>query len=140
MFRFPLLARLSRDRPTDLKSTYYRFHVVIASFAYICSGVLMTSGVSLVHLLYDRRYEQAGWMLEILAVALLTVPFRLATQSFLALGRPHLLINRNCNSVGYPLDRHARRVLLLWNCWRVVGHRSKSLLICASDYPVQCAT
>lgn len=88
---FPALSEVARDRPTDLKSTYYRFHVAIASFAYICSGVLMTAGVSLVHLLYDWRYEQAGWMLEILAVALLTVPFRLATQSFLALGMPHLL-------------------------------------------------
>ena len=51
----------------------------------------MTSGGSFVLLVYDRRYQQAGWMLEILAVALLTVPFRLATQSFLALGVPHLL-------------------------------------------------
>ena len=87
---FPALSEVARDRPTDLKSSYYRFHAVIASFAYICSGVLMTSGDSLVHFLYDPRYAEAGWMLEILAVALLTVPFRLATQSFLALGRPQL--------------------------------------------------
>jgi len=88
---FPALSEVSRDRPTELKRSYYRFHVVIASFVYICSGVLITSGASLVHLLYDPRYEQAGWMLEVLAVALLTIPFRLATQSFLALGMPHLL-------------------------------------------------
>ncbi|MGO9823811.1 MAG: oligosaccharide flippase family protein [Steroidobacteraceae bacterium] len=88
---FPALSEVSRDRPTEFKRSYYRFHVVIASFVYICSGVLITSGASLVHLLYDPRYEQAGWMLEILAVALLTVPFRLATQSFLAFGLPHLL-------------------------------------------------
>ena len=88
---FPALSEVSRDRPTELKRSYYRFHVVIASFVYICSGILITSGASLVHLLYDPRYEQAGWMLEVLAVALLTVPFRLATQSFLALGLPHLL-------------------------------------------------
>lgn len=87
----PALSEVARDRLIDLKSSYYRFHVVIGSFAYICSGVLMTSGVSLVHLLYDPRYEQAGWMLEVLAVNLLTVPFRLATQSFVALGVPHLL-------------------------------------------------
>jgi len=87
----PTLSEVVRERLAELKPNYYRFHVVIGSFAYICSGVLITSGVSLVHLLYDPRYAQAGWMLEILAVALLTVPFRLATQSFLALGVPHLL-------------------------------------------------
>jgi O-antigen/teichoic acid export membrane protein len=87
----PALSEVARDQPINLKSTYYRFHVIIASFVYICSGVLITSGASFVHLLYDPRYEQAGWMLEVLAVALLTIPFRLATQSFLALGLPHLL-------------------------------------------------
>jgi O-antigen/teichoic acid export membrane protein len=90
---FPALSEVVRDRPTDFKSSYYRFHAVVASFAYICSGVLMTSGDSLIRFLYDPRYAEAGWMLEILAVALLTVPLRVATQSYLALGRPQLLSN-----------------------------------------------
>jgi len=87
----PALSEVARQRRADLKSSYYRFHVVIGSLAYFCSGILMTSGVGLVHLLYDRRYEQAGSMLEILSVTMIAVPFRLATQSFLALGVPHLL-------------------------------------------------
>jgi O-antigen/teichoic acid export membrane protein len=87
----PALSEVARERRADLKSSYYRFHVAIGSLAYFCSGMLMTSGAALVHLLYDRRYEQAGWMLQILAVIMITVPFRLATQSFLALGLPHLL-------------------------------------------------
>jgi O-antigen/teichoic acid export membrane protein len=53
----------------------------------------MTPGDSLIRFLYDPRYAEAGWMLEILAVALLTVPLRVATQSYLALGRPQLLSN-----------------------------------------------
>ena len=44
-------------------------------------------------MLYDRRYEQSGWILELLAAVLLTVPFRLATQTFLALGKPKLQSN-----------------------------------------------
>ena len=88
---YPALSEVARDRPIEFKSSYYSFHVVIASFGYFCAGVLMTSGDSLIRLLYDQRYAEAGWMLEILAVALLTVPFRLATQSFLALGKPQLL-------------------------------------------------
>jgi O-antigen/teichoic acid export membrane protein len=88
---FPALSEIARERPDALRSGYYRFHILIASFAYFCSGLLMTTGQPLVRLLYDSRYRDAGWMLEVLAAILMTVPFRLATQSFLALGMPRLL-------------------------------------------------
>lgn len=87
---FPALSEVVRERPHDLKQSYYRFHTVIASFAYFCSGILMISGQSLIGLLYDRRYEQAGWMLEVLAAALLTIPFRVAAICLLALGLSRL--------------------------------------------------
>jgi O-antigen/teichoic acid export membrane protein len=88
---FPALSEIARDRPVDLRVTYYRIQVVIASLAYFCSGLLMTSGQRLIGLLYDRRYEDAGWMLEILAAALLTVPFHIVTQCLMALGMPKLI-------------------------------------------------
>lgn len=90
---FPALSEVARDRPADLKASYYRFHVVIAALAYLFAGALAASGQSLVALLYDSRYAEAGWMLEILAVGLVAVPFRVATQCFLALGKPRLLSN-----------------------------------------------
>jgi O-antigen/teichoic acid export membrane protein len=83
---FPALSEVARHRSSKLTEAYYRFHLIIASFTYFFCGVLMVSGHVLIELLYDRRYEQAGWILEILAVALLTLPFRIATQCFLALG------------------------------------------------------
>src|SRR5262249_20342477 len=63
----------------------------IALVAYTCSGILMMSGHSLIELLYDARYAQAGWMLQVLAAALLTAPFQVAIQCFVALGVPHVL-------------------------------------------------
>jgi O-antigen/teichoic acid export membrane protein len=88
---YPALSEVARERALELKPNYYRFHTIIASFAYFCSGVLMVSGQALIELLYDRRYDQGGWMLQILAVALLTLPFRVATQCFMVLGIPRLL-------------------------------------------------
>ena len=85
---FSALSEVVRDRPADLKASYYRFHVFIGSAAYFCSGILMFSGQSLIGLLYDHRYEQAGWMLEVLALALLITPFNLAIMCLLALGLP----------------------------------------------------
>jgi len=90
---FPVLSEVVRERPAALKATYYRFHVIIASFTYFCAGILMMSGHVLIGLLYDRRYSDAGWMMEILAAALLTVPFEIAPQCFQALGMPKLLSN-----------------------------------------------
>ena len=53
---------------------------------YFCSGLLVVSGNSLIMMLYDPRYANAGWMLEILAVGLLKIPFNLAMWSLLARG------------------------------------------------------
>lgn len=83
---FPALSEIIRNRPLELTKSYYKFHARIASFTYFCSGVLFVSGESVVRLLYDARYAAAGGILEILSIALVTVPVRIATQAFLALG------------------------------------------------------
>jgi O-antigen/teichoic acid export membrane protein len=88
---FPALSEIVKERPGDLKSRYYRVRIVLGSIAYGCSGALIMSGHTLISLLYDSRYEQAGWMLQCLAVALLTTPSHIATQCFVALGEVRLL-------------------------------------------------
>jgi O-antigen/teichoic acid export membrane protein len=87
---FPALSEIVRERPRELKEKYYEFHRVIAAVAYSVSGFLIAFGQSLIGILYDARYQYSGRILQIIAVILLTVPFRLATQSFLALGLPKL--------------------------------------------------
>jgi O-antigen/teichoic acid export membrane protein len=90
---FPAFSEIVRNRAENLKVSYYRFLAVIASVAYFASGALMTFGATLINHLYDARYGAAGWILQLLAAILVTVPFRLATQSFLALGMPKLQSN-----------------------------------------------
>ncbi|WOH53725.1 oligosaccharide flippase family protein [Bradyrhizobium sp. sBnM-33] len=87
---FPAFSEVVRSQAADLKKNYYRFLAVIAAISYFTGGFLITFGESLIGLLYDRRYQDAGWILAISATVLLTVPFRLATQSFLAMGKPRL--------------------------------------------------
>ncbi len=90
---YSALSEIARERPQDLRASYYRFHSTMAAVAYFCAGALMMCGHALIGLLYDPRYADAGWMLEILAAALITVPFRVAAQCFMALGMPKLLTN-----------------------------------------------
>lgn len=92
---FPALGEVFRKQPTNLKNAYYRFHMLVAAFTYVCAGVFMVSGHTIINILYDQRYQQAGRILEILAVALLTLPFRMATQSFLLLGAARLYFYLN---------------------------------------------
>ena len=87
---FPALSEISRERRHDLKAGYYKFHGPVAATAYFCAGVLMTSGQALIGLLYDPRYAEAGWMLQVLAVGLLAAPAQIAVQGFLALGLPQI--------------------------------------------------
>jgi O-antigen/teichoic acid export membrane protein len=87
---FPALGEVHRTRPERLKHAYYRFHTLISAGTYFIVGILATSGHSLIAVLYDPRYLQAGRTLEILSVALLTLPFRVATQSFLLFGAARL--------------------------------------------------
>jgi O-antigen/teichoic acid export membrane protein len=88
---YPALSEIVRERPADLRAHFYKFHVIIGSFAFLCSGFLMGSGHTLVHFLYDARYEEAGWMLQALSSILMTIPFRISSQCFMALGMPHIL-------------------------------------------------
>jgi O-antigen/teichoic acid export membrane protein len=87
---FPALSEVARDRPAELRRVCYQFHLPIAALAYGGTGFLGTAGQGLMGLLYDRRYEDSGWMLEILALALLSIPSRIGAISLLALGVPRL--------------------------------------------------
>jgi O-antigen/teichoic acid export membrane protein len=88
---YPALSELARERPERLRAAYYRFHLAVGLPACAAAGALMVSGEPLVALLYDARYAQAGWMLEILALGLVSVAFRVATQCFMVLGAPRLM-------------------------------------------------
>jgi len=87
---FPALSEVARDRLLLLRATHYKFYVAFASFAYFCAGALIISGQWLIDKLYDHRYEDAGWILQVLAIALVSIPFRSVTQCFMALGKPKL--------------------------------------------------
>ena len=83
---YPALSEVARERPGELKRSLYGIHKLTAPFVYFCSGLLVVSGTTLIGLLYDSRYAEAGWMLEVLAVGLLKIPFNLPQWCLLARG------------------------------------------------------
>ena len=89
---FPSLSEVARERPGDLKQTYYKFRRPLDAVALLAMGFLLTSGHLLIRFLYDDRYLAAGPMIEILCISLFEVRYWLAGQCFLALGKPNLLV------------------------------------------------
>ena len=85
---FPALSEVARERRHDLGKTLYKFHLPLAAFTYGVAGLLSYLAPMIVGFLYDPRFSDAGWMLQILALALFAVPCRLHASCLLALGKP----------------------------------------------------
>jgi O-antigen/teichoic acid export membrane protein len=90
---FPALSKTVRERPENLSPNYYRLHSTIAAIAFAGAGFLIVCAPDLIERLYDPRYAQAGWMLQVLSISLLAVPYQIGVQCFVALGRPGLQFN-----------------------------------------------
>jgi hypothetical protein len=64
----------------------YKFHLPVAAGAYGASGLLVVAAPAIVDVLYDSRYRDAGWMLQILGLALVGNSARVHAAGLLAQG------------------------------------------------------
>ena len=88
---FPAFSEIVRDRHEELSRVYYKARRYIDVFIFTSSGFLFASGESLIKFLYDDRYSDAGWMLQVLSIYLVFTSYSLAEHCFLAQGRAKLL-------------------------------------------------
>lgn len=84
---FPALSEVARDPRRNLRAALYRFYVPLAALCIASAGMLFLASPAIVSLLYDDRYVDAGWMLQILSLALVAVPSRVHAMCLLALGK-----------------------------------------------------
>lgn len=87
---FPVLSETNRDNPLELESTYYKIRYKIDAITMFAAGFLYSTGSYIITNLYDSRYSEAGWMLQILSITLISVGYMLASQCFIATGKPKL--------------------------------------------------
>lgn len=88
---YPALSATVRDKPHDLQRIYYRFRMPFDVGIMFLAGFLFMSGQAIISFLYDARYDEAGWMLSILALSLPALRYSLADQGYLAIGKPKLM-------------------------------------------------
>lgn len=88
---FPALSEVNRLKPERVKELYYKIRLPIDVLCLLVAGVFFMSGETIVKLLYDDRYFEAGTMLEILSLGLLIMRFGVAGQFYLACGKPKIM-------------------------------------------------
>lgn len=90
---FPAFSEAFRSHPESLKKIYYKFRLPFDVVSIFSAGLLYAMGDLLVELLYDDRYAAAGWILQILAISIFEIRYRLTGECFMAMGKPRLLTN-----------------------------------------------
>lgn len=89
---FPSYAELARDRPERLYPVLRKSRLVLNLLTLGVSLFFVFFGESLIHLMYDKRYADAGWMLQILALgALVATPGATYTNVLLAQGKTSIM-------------------------------------------------
>ena len=88
---FPALSETARNKPEDLIRIYYKFRIPFDAFVLFIAGFFLLTGQTIIDILYDSRYQDAGWMLSILGLSLIPLRYNLTDQCILALGKPKLM-------------------------------------------------
>jgi Membrane protein involved in the export of O-antigen and teichoic acid len=83
---YPALSEVVRNRPSDLKKVYYQIRGRLDVVVMIVIGLLASSGHLIIDFLYDDRYKEAGWMLEMLSLSTVFLGISMAGVVFMALG------------------------------------------------------
>ena len=89
---FPAFSEVARERLSELKQTYYKFRLPIDAITLFSAGFLFITGHLLIYLLYDARYHDSGYMIEILSLSLFMERYTLVGQCFISIGKPKLLV------------------------------------------------
>ncbi len=92
---YPAFSEVFRERPHDLPRTIGNFLLIYDALVTLVAGLLIVAGPAFVHVLYDQRYQEAGWILSVLAIGAIGIRCQLVEQSYQATGRPELITLAN---------------------------------------------
>lgn len=108
---YPAMSEVFRERPQSLARTLGNFLLVYDALVTFSSGILIVAGPAIIHVLYDQRYQEAGWILSILAIGSIGMRCQLIEQAYQAVGHPKLV----------TLGNFIRLVGLVGGIW--IGHK-----------------
>ena len=87
---YPAFAEVHRERPQDLSRTISKFQWAYDGIVTLLAALLVTAGPAVIGLLYDARYQGAGWIMSVLAVGAIGLRYQVVEQCYQAVGRPEI--------------------------------------------------
>jgi len=89
---FPSFSELVRDRPERLYPVLKRTRMVLHSMTTVFCLIFVLFGKQLIGIMYDQRYADAGWILQVLSLGILvTTPGLTYANVLLAQGKTSIL-------------------------------------------------
>jgi O-antigen/teichoic acid export membrane protein len=88
---FAVFSEVARESPARLRELYFRMRAPADVVFLSAAGFLHGAGPSIVELLYDPRYLEAGPMLQVLSFGLFFTRYSLSCSTYVALGKPQYL-------------------------------------------------
>ncbi len=68
---FPVFSSIVHGDRNLLKQNYYKVRLYLDFPIFLISGLLIALGPTIVNILYDARYSDAGWILQILVISVI---------------------------------------------------------------------
>jgi O-antigen/teichoic acid export membrane protein len=87
---YPLLSQVHREEKEKIIAVYYSIRQKLDLMIYFSVGLLFVIAPVIIQILYDERYQESGWMLQVLAITLIGSSFRLGSTLLLAMGNPKI--------------------------------------------------
>ncbi len=87
---FPAFSEVVNTRPENVPGVYRRIQFIADAGLFSVAGFLFSAGPSIVGVLYDVRYHEAGEMLSVLGLTL--VGARYAVVEFLCMAKAHMRV------------------------------------------------
>jgi len=84
----PGLSEVARTAPERVPGAYFKLRSRFDPTMLAISGLLFAAGDVVVRVMYDPRYQDAGHMLQILALGLIASRYTIALYLYIAMGRP----------------------------------------------------
>lgn len=91
----PAMSEVVRNRPDRIAQTFHRLRWRTDPAMLLAGGALYALAPTIIGMLYDARYHDAGPMLQVLSLALIFGRLAVSQQVYLALNEPRYLVVLN---------------------------------------------
>lgn len=92
---YPAVAEVHRERPHDLARVLQKFQWLYDGVVVFSAALLMTLGPTVIRVLYDSRYREAGWIMSLLALGIVGTRYQVIEQTYQAVGKPQYVTLAN---------------------------------------------